>query len=130
DGLGPREILGGSMAGASMPGPADLITCWGDGRLSARRANRQVLRAALSPALDIGRIDRLIALSQQSPRLSLGQILDQLDLTREQRARAESILTEGSTCQALWIISTDGQSERYRLAIAPSGAAGPVVFEW
>jgi cell division protein FtsL len=133
DGLGPRALLGtstASSAASAASAPAELITCWGDGRVSARRAGRQVLRAVLSPPIDIGRIDRLIALSRQSPRLSLGQVLDQLDLTREQRALAESILVEGSTCQALWIIATEGQSERYRLAVAPAGAGGPLVFEW
>lgn len=113
DALLRRPIGGG-------PAPAELLTCWGGGRINLRRASEPALRLALSPPMTAIEIGRLIDLrdraffgeSGTSPigptiggRGPLRRIVESAALTGES-ARAASMLSDGSTRHSLWIIAT------------------------
>ena len=112
-------------------GLADRLTCWGDGRLNVYRASPASLRWALSPAVDLARVQELAALRDQVPRLGLSQMLDRLELTDAQRHHADGALTERSRCHSVWTVARSRGFARFRLSIADaSGSAGTCTWEW
>lgn len=103
---------------------ADTVTCWDDGRLNFRRATERALRQVCVPALDLGQIGQIIGLRTDSPKLPLAAVLDQLQLTRERRAAAEALLTDGSGSHSLWILAHDGGRVGYELSVQEQDTEG------
>jgi hypothetical protein len=108
------------------------LGCWGDGRLNVHRASEAALQTNCAGILTDFEIYRLLQMRKASPELSLGQLLDQLQLHQDQRRRAEAILTNSSTCHALWIIVQTPQRYWYHLAVNDplQKMSSPMLFEW
>ncbi len=128
--VGGRDLAGRTDGG----GREDLfnrVTCWGDGRVNVYRALPSVMRFAVAGALDFGRIQQLLSMREQIPRLGLSKMLDQLGLTDVQRRQAEALLTERSGCYSLLTQARWPGGTRVRLTIAPgAGRGGAHTFEW
>lgn len=99
-GVTPPEALVGE--GAIYP-LADL-TCWGDGKLNFRRASPAALNETLSGALETSKGEDLVSLRRQNPGLSAAKGMALLEIPAAQIAAAESLLTDGSRCQSLWVL--------------------------
>jgi Tfp pilus assembly protein PilX len=84
------------------PAPADVLTCWGDGRMNIHRGSEVLMREVLSGALDLIQIHRIAELQKTKPPVSLAKVLDQLQLTQQKRALAEKLLADSSNCFSLW----------------------------
>ena len=119
---------------AGRPGPAEQLTCWGDGRVHFRRAPVAVLREALKGVLSEYLLHRLCAAREEAPDARLAEVLTQLDLESEQRAQLRRHLTERSGCHSLWIVAHERSRDWYRLTVDWTGGAenesGWWIFEW
>jgi hypothetical protein len=118
DGIEPSALLGA---------PTALLTCWGDGRINARRASEAALRLALSPPwtdLDISRLieaRRAMFGPDAAPAAPTpgGQPLDpvaRLLQTAQIRSGGAGI-TLDSTCHSLWIVTRNERRQWYDLAV-------------
>lgn len=97
---------------------AALVTLWGDGRVNAMRAPREVLMASV-PELDLGHLEQLLRLRRRSPIPSWPALLDQLDMRPEQRAAIDQLLTGQSRCHSVLILVE--HENRYHLAVTATG---------
>lgn len=123
----PEELLDGRQPAS------DRLSAWGDGRINAYRASPDVLKAVLSPTLNVSHLTQIAALRSATPRPSLSTMLGQLELTAPQRQFAEARLAGDSTCHSLWVITTEPRRRAHRL-IVYDGSAPPArrthTFEW
>jgi hypothetical protein len=148
DAIEPEGLL---QPRAGLPAPAELLTCWGDGAINARRASEASLRLRLGPPWTPLDVSRLV----EARRAMFGEKASTLDLDpqaapgvppvqRDPLARllqtaqirsGPSGLTLRSTCHSLWIITRDGRRRWYDLAVmdeSDARAPGPRVhtFSW
>lgn len=122
----PAALLGT----ADRPGPASLVTCWGDGRVHFRRAPRDVLRTVLEGSLSAYAVDRLVRLREEDREASLEQLLKDLDLEDDARAAAFARLTSKSSCHSLWIVGRGRTRSWHRFIVEQAGDAGNDSGRW
>jgi len=123
----PRDLLG---AGADRRGPSERVTCWGNGKVHLRRADRTVLREALGAALSEHQLARLIALREEMPEAGLATLLTELELEDEVQAAVRDRLTEVSACHSVWLVARGRTRRWYRLAVDQGGDAANDAGRW
>ncbi len=148
DAVNPEVLL---QPRGGLPAPAELLTCWGDGAINARRAGEASLRLRLSPPWTPLDVSRLV----EARRAMFGENASPLDLDkpaspgaapapRDPLARllqtaqirtGPAGLTLRSTCHSLWIVTRDGRRQWYDLAVVDESdarEAGPRVhtYSW
>lgn len=121
------DLLG---AGPDRPGPADRLTCWGNGRVHFRRAPAAVLGQALDGLLTQYDLHRLLTLRDELPGAGLSEILARLGLKDTVQAEAEKRLTQSSTCHSLWIVARGRTRDWYRLTVRQEGDAENDAGRW
>ena len=126
DGVPPDKLLGAGGRG----GPAELLTCWGNGRINVRRASEAAVRLRADPPLTVVEISRVLSARDASLggregirsgdggplRGWLGRVLNGA-VSREHLGVGAAVLTDGSACHSLWIVTREGQRERYSLTV-------------
>ena len=113
----------------SVGGIAEGLTLWGDGRVNIRTVPEDVLRAAVAPDLGFAQVFRIVELRREQPEAGLSDILNQLELSDQQRDRMEQRLTDGSEAHSLWIVVSNGNRSWHHLTIqtaAPGSTPGNV----
>jgi hypothetical protein len=115
----PGQLVGQDQG----QGAIDQITCFGNGTINFRRASREALQAVCLPVLNYSQIDQLLTWRKQYPQMPLAVALDQLQLSKENRDKAGSRLSDRSSCHGLWVIVTSNQRAWYHLAVAAEAAA-------
>lgn len=120
----PGELLGDLQA----PGPASLVTCWSDGKVNIRRARPDAMELACRDVVDSRKTRELLGIVAKDPYLTLSAAVDQVpSLTRDEKDKLYSVLTDKSTCHGLWIVAGSDGRLWYTLLIhkgAPASAAG------
>ena len=99
----------------------DRVTCWGSGRLNARKAERPVLRQMTAGVLTEEHVSKLLRFREQRPDAVLPEILSHLELEKERRAEARRILTDFTLCHSLWVVADTGSRRYYRLFVQEAG---------
>jgi hypothetical protein len=121
---GPWQLVGADGRTASV----ERITCWSDGRINFGRADRESLRTVTRGILNEAELAKLLEFRRDVPGGSVHEALKRLELPRERAVEAARLLTNGSQCHALWVVSGDSGERHYRLYIGRGeGAAGS---EW
>jgi len=123
----PTDLLGDE---AARRGPSERVTCWGNGRVHVRRADRTVLREALGAALSEHQLARLIALREEMPEAGLETLLTELELEEDVQAAVRDRLTEVSACHSLWLVVRGRTRRWYRLAVDQGGDAANDAGRW
>lgn len=134
------ELPPGRWAGLpSGRAAAGELTCWGNGKLNARRASPQAIAAVGSlcaPPLNRTAAARLSGLLRQNPPISLNEAIAAMSLPREQVGQLGEVLQNTSGSYSLWIVAEDGDRAWYHLAVSDQGnpaagiAARTVSMEW
>jgi len=85
----------------------DRITCWSNGKVNFKRADRAVLREMLSRLLNEGQIDKLLKYRDKSPDCTLLEAISSIELSDrdEMTGRIMNLLTDMSLCHGLWVIA-------------------------
>lgn len=126
-GQAPPAGLAGST---DRPGLADLVTCWGDGRLNVHRAPEAVIRSLCTKPLGNHFVSDLLA-SREEGRLA--EFLQQSRSEGGRRSRLLALyLTEKSACFGIWTICHGRQRTWYSLAVGlgPADSAPTRTFEF
>ena len=116
--------------------PVGQFTLWGSGQLNFRRASRQALIEMCQPVLGEEGLQKLLEIRRQHPALGLTSVLNLLELSKEDRTALTRILTDRSSCFALWTVIEVGHRQWRRLAITTSAGpgmssgGGATIFEW
>jgi len=114
---GPSQLA--SVEGRTAP--VKRITCWSDGRINFRRADRESLRAVTRGVLDEAELAKLLEFRREVPGGSVHEALKRLELPREQAVEAAQLLTDVSGCHALWVVTGEDEQRHYRLYVARAG---------
>ncbi len=127
-----------AMGSREQPGVAAQITCWGDGRVSVRRASRSVIKAAVGDRLSEDQIDTLLELRDEDLAFNYELALQSMELNDRSRRELKGLLIKESNCYGLWVRWTDGRRNRHMMAVQ-EGSAEPgnqdagsrvIRFEW
>jgi hypothetical protein len=121
------DLLG---AEAGRRGPSQRVTCWGNGKVHVRRADRTVLREALGSALSEHQLARLIALREEMPEAGLETLLAELELEDKVQAAVRDRLTESSACHSVWLVVRGRTRRWYRLVVDQGGDAANDAGRW
>ena len=118
--------------------PADLLTCWSDGRLNILRASDALVEAALKPAMGGTEMSSMLQArkklfeSKRDVRLAAqgAEQSQQPDLTtasgRDQAAKqlaallpseTQELLTGSSTCHSVWVLADTGRLRQCELTV-------------
>ena len=127
----PQDLLGAKAYG---DGPVGRITCWGNGKVNVRRAERIVLRQMLWDVLDEYQLHQLLVLREEKPGAGLGEMLPVVETDKDKRVEIEKRLTDSSKCHAVWIVAHGSTRNWYRLTVRQAGDeandAGQWTFAW
>ncbi len=126
--VSPGELLGGP----GRAGAASALTCWGDGRVSFRRASPAVFRAACERALGGQMTAALLEARRRNPYASLRSVMSRLrGLGAGQKDRIAEHVTDRSRCHGLWVVARGRRRAWYTLAVSVSGGTGESrMFTW
>ena len=116
----PSELVG---IDTLRPPASARITCWGDGRVNFKRAERAVLRQSLAGLLDETSLDTLIRLRRESPDCTLAEAIKHLALPRKKAREVRRYLTDRSRSHGLWVIAEGPTRKWYRLYVAAPNAS-------
>ncbi len=115
----------------------DRITCWSNGKVNFKRADRQVLRVTLAGLLNEGQIAELINYRDQSPDCTLMEALEKIEMPdSEIRDRDKifgevmEILTDMSLCHGLWVIAHGGARNYYSFHVRRNSDQRHWSFQW
>jgi hypothetical protein len=122
----PEDLLGTR----DRPGPAERLTCWGNGKVHFRRSPVAVLRVVLEGVLTEYQLHRLVTLRDEQPDAGLHEILAGMELDDKMREDAETRLTETSTCHSLWITARGKTRQWHRLSVTQQGDAENDAGHW
>ncbi len=125
--VSPADLLG---TGPDRPGPAEDLTCWGNGKVHVRRAPPTVLREMLTGALSEYQVHRLCLLREELPDAGLEELLGRLELESEERDRLRKRLTQDSNCHSLWIVARGRTRDWHRLIVNQTGDATNDAGRW
>jgi len=99
-------------------GAAAHMTCWGDGKVSIRRASAEVIKQRCEKALGRHLTGALLDARDRDPYRPLPEMLRDLDeLDDKQSAKLRDMLTDGSRCHGLWVIARGRHRAWYSLSI-------------
>lgn len=102
EGVSPKALLGQ----AHQPGVASQLTCWGNGKLNLRRAPDAVVKRVLSPVLGHEGVGQLLDARHKNPSLGANDwIQDLVGISPDQMALAQSLVTDRSRVQGLWVVA-------------------------
>lgn len=98
--------------------PANLLnisrlTCWSDGLVNFRRADKPTLEAVTAGILSATEVDQVIALRNESQDLSLTGLLQKLALGEKRPEELKKVLTDTSNSKSLWVLCDDGNRSWY-----------------
>lgn len=125
-GTAPEDLLGA----VDRPGPAERLTCWGNGKVHFRRSPVAVLRVILEGVLTEYQLHRLVTLRDEQPDAGLREILAAMELDDEVRREAEKCLAETSACHSLWIVVRGRTRQWHRLSVTQQGDAENDAGHW
>jgi len=125
-GTAPEDLLGA----VDRPGPAERLTCWGNGKVNFRRSPVAVLRVILEGVLTEYQLHRLVTLRDEQPDAGLREILAAMELDDEVRREAEKCLAETSACHSLWIVVRGRTRQWHRLSVTQQGDAENDAGHW
>jgi len=129
-------------AGGEDPCPTDRITCWGNGRVNVRRADREVMRYALAGLVTETELDAMCRLRLERPGCAADEMLAALELPDARLAPLAKAVTDTSLCHSLWIVARPvpgtgaaGANRRsgrawHRLFVVQRGDAENDAGEW
>jgi len=110
------------------------VTCWGDGRLSIRRADPTTLRMACELLVSAETARQVVETRAKNPDWNLENLLAGIDLRRKEQQDLSRWLTDRSTCHALWIIMGEGSRQWAQLDVSQSAGQGDrpqiTTFYW
>ena len=127
----PSELVGRDDR---EPSVARRVTCWGNGRVNLRRAERPVLRGTLTGLLTETGIAKLEALRRDKPGVTLTEVSQHLALAKDKAEALGQVATDASQCHGLWVIAQGATRSWYSFHVASTGsgeadaAGGP--FTW
>jgi hypothetical protein len=122
-----KELVDDGFGELSAPA---RVTCWGSGRVHFQAADAAVLRAILAGVLNETQMDELRKYRKEQPDCTLEEALRHLKLTKEKADEARKLLTDESSCQALWVIARCGTRDWHTLHVAQSGDAENDAQSW
>lgn len=112
-------------------GVAETLTCWGDGKVSLRRAPDEVIEQACEKDLGKGVVSSLLAARKQNPYRDLNGIVKGMrDVDGDRLTKVFKHVTDRSTCHGLWIIAHGEQRAWYTLMIVDTGATSNAVYKY
>jgi len=112
---------------------AERVTCWGNGQLNFKRAERVTIRQVTEKLLDESQIDALIDYRRRHPDCGLMEVLARIELKDEKLAGAMSVLTDVSFARSLWVIAEGRTRNFYRFYVVRTSDGQDHIrgnFEW
>ncbi len=94
------------------PGPSMVLTCWGDGRINAKRASPQALAVACSRILARPEVDRLVRFKQQHPDADAAELVRAAQTSSERAELIRKLLVDSSACHSLWVVAPGAGTTR------------------
>jgi hypothetical protein len=112
--------------------PADLLTCWGDGRVNFHRTSETILKEVCGNVLTLTQIQDLVQLRNEQPDLTLAQACSDLQFNDSMRNKAATVLTESPDCYSLWIDCRASRRSDWTLMVGQRAASrwDTRTFEW
>jgi len=95
------------------------ITCWGDGKVSLRRAPDKVVRWACAQVLGEGMVQTLLSARRDNRYVKLSELLkgeDRIDADEREMVKAQ--ITDVSSCHGLWVIARTPQRSWYDFTVS------------
>jgi hypothetical protein len=123
----PSELF---ERGSLRPAAVRQVTCWGNGRLNFKRAERTAMREVLAGSLDESDLANVLAFRHKQPDCTLGELLRELNLPGPKAQAAAERLTDSSTCHALWIVAETSTRKWYRLFVTQAGDTQADEQQW
>ena len=110
----------------------DRITCWSNGKVNFKRADRQVLREALVGVFNETQLNELIKYRDRSPDCTLLEALDSIEMqnAEETIGKAMTLLTDMSLCHGLWVIARGKTRCWYSLHVRRRSDGRHWSFQW
>jgi hypothetical protein len=95
----PTELCDDSQGVA----PAEILTCWGDGHVNARRASEDILKEVCQGVLNQSQIHQLAELERSQPGITLANCFKLMQLSDQTQSAAMMVLTDHPDCYSLWV---------------------------
>ncbi len=113
--LDPRLLIGTPGS----PGLAELVTCWGDGRIHLRRASPRVIQAAFERSLSAAALGQLLAAVRRDAYRPLPELIGSLTgVESDDLLRLNQGVTDKSLVHALWVVARGPQRSWHSLTVA------------
>lgn len=119
--LEPMATIRADRIGRLIRESTHEITCWGSGRLNVRRATEPAVRLALMGELSGSAIQELLKVRSEPNLDSWEDGVKRLDLKEREKAVVRRLVTDRSTCYALWITTTGTGREWTSLTVGRRG---------
>jgi hypothetical protein len=128
----PESLFGERQHDASVV--RRRVTLWGNGRINLRRAEVPVMREALAGKLTETQMQVLHDLRGKKPDFGMEEAYSAMQLTRDQIAALEPLITQDSSCYSLWT-SVDSKTRHWRrlyiqASASDKGDAEDWTFAW
>ncbi|MCA9303549.1 MAG: hypothetical protein KC996_05450 [Phycisphaerales bacterium] len=95
--MNPEDLFGDG----EQPGFQQRVTLWGDGRINLRRASADAATEALRGALTRSETLALLQFIQNDPEADPLILLEQMDLSGDQKAKAAELIAQESRCYSV-----------------------------
>lgn len=96
---------------------ADMLTCWGDGKLNLRNTPGPVMEIMCLPLLGRGQIEKIISERKANPQLTLEQAIKAADIAKDQVDKIKPLFTDASTCYSLFLSVDQARMKRHWLIV-------------
>lgn len=117
DGASPADLLGTRTE----PGPATVVTLWGDGKLNIRRASPDAIVRLCEEATGADWVRPLADAVAADPYQTLSAAMQGIhDLEPADKNQVRGYLTDSSSCHGLWVVAHGPQRAWYTLLVAES----------
>jgi len=115
-----------------MRSAGDRITCWSNGKVNFKRADRGVLRETLVGVLNESQLDKLVRYRDKSPDCTLLEALDSIEMKDADKTigKAMTLLSDMSLCHGLWVIARGQTRSWYSFHVRRSSDQRHWSFEW
>ena len=125
----PEDLI---SADRFMRSAGDRITCWSNGKVNFKRADRQVLREVLAGLLGEGQIDQLIKYRDESPDCTLFEALGKIEMRDKDKmmGKVMTLLTDMSLCHGLWVIARGRTRSWYSFHVRRNSDQRHWSFQW
>lgn len=122
------------MATASGTAAADVVTCWGNGKINYKTCSAEALRMATAGILNETQVDYLDKVAAFPVPPSLVDALKKLHLDGKKQTEAMEVLTDRSACHSLWVCVKGRARSWHSLFILAEADIGSdsrrLTFQW